>query len=51
MANDRFVPVLVKNLSQCDLQDAAADCIHDIICKGMDPLSKTKLVEVCKKDK
>ncbi|XP_021954226.1 exportin-T isoform X2 [Folsomia candida] len=45
VANDRFVSVLVKNLSESEVQDAAADCIHDIICKGMDPLSKTKLVE------
>jgi exportin-T len=45
VANDRFVSVLVKNLSESELQDAAAECIQDIIYKGMDPVSKTKLVE------
>jgi exportin-T len=45
VANDKFVPVLVQQLSACSLREASADCIHDIICKGMDPILKTKLIE------
>lgn len=45
VANDRFVPVLVKLLSHQALKEAAADCIHDIIMKGMDPIVKAKLIE------
>lgn len=45
VANDKFVPCLVKYLSNGEVQDAAADCIHDILNKGMDPVSKAKLVE------
>lgn len=27
------------------LREAAADCIHEIITKGMDPVTKTQLIE------
>ena len=27
------------------MREAAADCLHDIVAKGMDPVAKTKLVE------
>lgn len=45
VANDRFVPVLVTNLCNRDIRESAADCIHEVISKGMDPIDKTKLVE------
>jgi len=45
VANDRFVPVLVTNLCNPDVREAAADCIHEVVSKGMDPIDKTKLVE------
>ncbi|CAG7834393.1 unnamed protein product [Allacma fusca] len=45
VANDRFVPLFVKELSVLTLREASAECIYGIIMKGMDPLAKTKLVE------
>ncbi|CAL8134628.1 unnamed protein product [Orchesella dallaii] len=45
VANDRFVPVLVSNLCNHETREAAADCIHEVVSKGMDPIDKTKLVE------
>ncbi|XP_067120441.1 exportin-T-like isoform X2 [Centruroides vittatus] len=45
IANDRFVGILVHFLGHQDLREAACDCIHEIINKGMDPAAKTKLVE------
>ncbi|XP_076057479.1 exportin-T-like isoform X2 [Oratosquilla oratoria] len=45
IANDRFVGVLVQHLSRPLLREAAADCIHEIITKGMDPVYKTQLIE------
>ena len=32
-------------LTQTSLHEAATDCLHDIVAKGMDPVAKTKLVE------
>ena len=45
IANDKFVPVIIRYMSMPLLRESACDCIHDIISKGMDPLAKTKLVE------
>ncbi|XP_076358684.1 exportin-T-like isoform X2 [Tachypleus tridentatus] len=45
IANNRFVNVLVHYLSMPQLREAACDCIIEIINKGMDPSTKTKLVE------
>ncbi|CAL4069597.1 unnamed protein product, partial [Meganyctiphanes norvegica] len=45
IANDRFVGKLVGHLKEPLLREAAADCIHEIINKGMDPLVKTQLIE------
>lgn len=45
VANDRFVPVLVSILCNHDNREFAADCIHEVVSKGMDPVDKTKLVE------
>lgn len=45
IANDRFVYKLVDHLKEPLLREAAADCIHEIITKGMDPLNKTQLIE------
>lgn len=45
IANERFVAILVNDLSHFALRESAADCIYGIISKGMDPLSKVKLVE------
>jgi len=45
IANLRFVDLLVRFLREIPLREAAADCLHDIVAKGMDPVAKTKLVE------
>jgi len=45
IANERFVPVLLRFLSQTLLRETTCDCIHEIIIKGMDPVAKTKLIE------
>ena len=45
IANDKFVSVLLKFMSQPFLRESTCDCIHEIISKGMDPLTKTKLIE------
>jgi exportin-T len=41
----RFVDLLVRFLREQPLREAAADCLHDIVAKGMDPVAKIKLVE------
>ena len=41
----RFIDLLVRFLRELALREAAADCLHDIVAKGMDPVAKTKLVE------
>lgn len=45
VANDRFVPVLVSNLCNHEIRESAADCIQEVVSKGMDPIDKTKLVQ------
>lgn len=45
VANDRFVPVLLRFLNQPLLRESAADCIYEVISKGMDPMAKLRLVE------
>ncbi|KAF4520194.1 hypothetical protein B566_EDAN003907 [Ephemera danica] len=45
IANDQFVPLLVEQLQKSDTRESAADCLHSILSKGMDPISKAKLVE------
>ena len=45
IANDRFVAVLLRFMSLPLLRESTADCIHEIISKGMDPVAKTKLIE------
>lgn len=45
IANDRFVCKMVDHLKEPLLREAAADCIHEIITKGMDPVTKTQLIE------
>lgn len=45
IANSRFVDLLVLFLRKPLLREAATDCLHDIVAKGMDPVAKTKLVE------
>ena len=45
IANMRFVDLLVRFLREHPLREAAADCLHDIVAKGMDPVAKIKLVE------
>ena len=37
--------LLVLFLRKPLLREAATDCLHDIVAKGMDPVAKTKLVE------
>lgn len=45
IANDRFVPVFLRFMTQPLLRESTCDCIHEIISKGMDPIAKTKLIE------
>ncbi|XP_037069727.1 exportin-T-like, partial [Pollicipes pollicipes] len=45
VANERFVAVLVTLLGLVDVREAAADCLHDITHKGMEPVPKVQLVE------
>ncbi|KAG1662303.1 Exportin-T [Nymphon striatum] len=45
IANDEFVPKLVNFLTNHDVRECACDCIHEIICKGMEPIQKTHLIE------
>ena len=45
VANDKFVPVIIRFMSNPLLRESACDCIHDVVSKGMDPVAKTKLVE------
>ena len=45
IANDKFVPVIIRFMSAPLLRESACDCIHEIISKGMDPVAKTKLIE------
>jgi exportin-T len=45
IANDRFVTVLLRFMSVLVLRESACDCVHEIICKGMDPAAKTALIE------
>ncbi|KAL7641021.1 UNVERIFIED_CONTAM: hypothetical protein RMT77_008158 [Armadillidium vulgare] len=45
IANERFVSILVKHLKDPLLREAAADCIHEILQKGMEPVAKTQLIE------
>lgn len=45
MVNSRFVRKLVDHLKEPLIREAAADCIHEIITKGMDPVTKTQLIE------
>ena len=45
IANLRFVDLLVRFLRALPLREASADCLHDIVAIGMDPVAKTKLVE------
>jgi exportin-T len=45
IANDKFVPVIIRFMSMPLLRESACDCIHEVISKGMDPVAKTKLVE------
>jgi exportin-T len=45
VANDRFFELLLSLLHRMDSREAAADCLHDIISKGMEPLDKLQLVE------
>ncbi|XP_069692791.1 exportin-T-like isoform X3 [Periplaneta americana] len=45
IANDRFVEVLLSLLRTVESREAAVDCIHDIINKGMEPMDKFQLIE------
>ncbi|XP_028305043.1 exportin-T [Gouania willdenowi] len=45
IANDRFVHLLLSQMSVEDLREEACDCLFEIVNKGMDPVDKTKLVE------
>ncbi|KAF7646004.1 hypothetical protein LDENG_00195140 [Lucifuga dentata] len=45
IANDRFVNLLLSQMSVEELREEACDCLYEIVNKGMDPVDKTKLVE------
>ncbi|XP_075328444.1 exportin-T isoform X2 [Odontesthes bonariensis] len=45
IANDRFVNLLLGQMSMEELREEACDCLFEIVNKGMDPVDKTKLVE------
>ncbi|XP_052780847.1 exportin-T-like [Mya arenaria] len=45
IANEQFVPVIIRFLSNALLRESACDCISEIVSKGMEPRAKTKLVE------
>ncbi|CAG5117342.1 unnamed protein product, partial [Candidula unifasciata] len=44
-ANERMVALLLKFLRLETLREAACDCVHEIISKGMEPVAKTALIE------
>ncbi|BFZ08391.1 hypothetical protein BsWGS_11430 [Bradybaena similaris] len=44
-ANERMVELLLKFLRLEPLREAACDCVHEIISKGMEPVAKTSLIE------
>jgi len=45
IANERFVQVLLQFMAVPLLRETACDCVHEIICKGMEPTAKTALIE------
>ncbi|XP_065829069.1 exportin-T-like [Oscarella lobularis] len=45
IVNDTIVGLLLKYMRVETLRESAADCLHEIIRKGMDPIAKTKLIE------
>lgn len=45
VANDRFIELLLSLLHRIESREAATDCLHDIISKGMEPLDKLQLIE------
>ncbi|UYV62673.1 XPOT [Cordylochernes scorpioides] len=45
VANDDFVTTLLSLLARTEFREAAADCLREIIAKGMDPRAKATLVE------
>ncbi|KAL0964906.1 hypothetical protein UPYG_G00274210 [Umbra pygmaea] len=45
IANERFVNLLLSQMSVEELREEACDCLFEIVNKGMDPTDKTKLVE------
>jgi len=45
IANDRFVAVFLRHLRVAQLRETAAECLTNIVSKGMEPVAKIKLVE------
>lgn len=45
IANDRFISLLLKYFCIVTLRESAAECLHDILSKGMEPLAKLQLIE------
>ncbi|KAJ9595161.1 hypothetical protein L9F63_013519, partial [Diploptera punctata] len=45
VANDRFIRMVLSMMEGADTREAAADCIRDIISKGMEPMDKLQLIE------
>ena len=44
-ANENVVNLLLKFLTIPSLREAACDCVHEIVSKGMEPVPKTTLIE------
>uniref|UniRef100_A0A6A7FWH1 Exportin-T n=3 Tax=Hirondellea gigas TaxID=1518452 RepID=A0A6A7FWH1_9CRUS len=45
IANERFVSVLVRHMQDPLLREAAAECLLEVITKGMEPVPKMQLIE------
>ncbi|CAD5112752.1 DgyrCDS1970 [Dimorphilus gyrociliatus] len=45
IANDRFVPIILQCLGDDLKRESACDCLREIVLKGMQPLSKLKLID------
>lgn len=45
IVNDKVVGRLLTYMMGENLRESAADCLHEIVSKGMDPIPKTKLIE------
>ncbi|ELU12326.1 hypothetical protein CAPTEDRAFT_150306 [Capitella teleta] len=45
IANEKFVSILLRFMTNVLLRESACDCIYEIILKGMEPASKMDLIQ------